>query len=225
MGLKDKLLLSPLYDWFGKRSYSQSGEDIVADIVLGKKKNGVYVEVGAFHPKLFSNTYLFYKRGWSGVCIEPRPEAKEDFLKVRPRDRFVGMGVGVKKDVLEYFEFTDGAANTFSPEQAEINIKESGRRLKRKINIAVMPLADILASNGMDGKEIDIMSVDVEGMDLEVLSSNDWKKYRPHVIICEDLNFDFMKPKSSGVVKYLMELDYELVAKTPYSLVLKEIEN
>lgn len=225
MSLRDRLLLSPVYDWFGKRSYAQSGEDIVADIVLGKKKNGVYVEVGAYHPKLFSNTYLFYKRGWSGVCIEPRPDAKEDFLKVRPRDRFVGMGVGVKKDVLEYFEFTDGAANTFSSEQAEINIKESGRKLKRKINVAVMPLADILASNGMDGKEIDIMSVDVEGMDLEVLRSNDWKKYRPHVIICEDLEFDFMKPKSSGVVKYLIELGYELVAKTPYSLVLKEIEN
>jgi len=62
----------------------------------------------------------------------------------------------------------------------------------------------------------------VEGMDLEVLSSNDWKKYRPRVIICEDLNFDFMKPKASGVVKYLVSLGYELVAKTPYSLVLKE---
>jgi len=59
MGIKDRLLLSPLYDWLGKRSYAQSGEDIVADVLLERKKKGFYVEVGAFHPKLFSNTFLF----------------------------------------------------------------------------------------------------------------------------------------------------------------------
>lgn len=222
MSIKEKLLLSPLYDWFGKRSFAQSGEDIIADILMEKKKKGVYVDVGAFHPKLFSNTYLFYKRGWSGVCIEPRPGAREDFLKVRPRDTFAEMGVGAKRDVLVYFDFNDGAANTFSAVQAEKNIKEAGRKLKRKINVAVMPLADILANNGMEGKEIDLMSVDVEGMDLEVLSSNDWKKYRPSIIICEDLEFDFLKPTHSEVVKYLLDLGYELVAKTPYSLILRE---
>ena len=218
--IREKLLLSPLYDWFGKRSFAQSGEDIIADIELGKKKKGAYIDVGAFHPKLFSNTYLFYKRGWRGVCIEPRPEAKEAFEKVRPGDKFVGMGVGEKKDVLEYFEFADGAANTFSAEQAEKNIKEAKRKLVRKINVAVMPLREILSNSGLADKEIELMSVDVEGMDLEVLQSNDWKKFRPKLIICEDLDFDFRNPKQSGVVKYLMELKYRLVAKTPYSLIL-----
>ena len=92
-----------------------------------------------------------------------------------------------------------------------------------KVSVAVMPLRDILASKGMEGVKIDLMSVDVEGMDLEVLRSNDWKKFRPKLVICEDLEFNFMKPQSSGVVKYLMELGYDLVAKTPYSLILKEL--
>jgi len=219
MGLKEKLLLSPLYDWFGKRSYAQSGEDIIADVLLGKKNKGYYVEVGAFHPKLFSNTYLFYKRGWSGVCVEPRPEVKEEFTKVRPRDRFVSMGVAEKKDVLEYWEFDDAAANTFLPEQAERNIKEAGRKLKRKINAAVMPLKDILATSVPEEVKIDLLSVDVEGMDLEVLRSNDWKKYRPKVVIGEDLEFDFLNPKKSEVVKYLLGLGYRLAGVTPYSLV------
>lgn len=225
MSLRDKLLLSPLYDWFGKRSYAQSGEDIIADVELGKKKKGRYIDVGAFHPKLFSNTYLFYKRGWSGVCIEPRPEARAEFEKVRSRDKFVGLGVGAKKAVLEYFEFREGAANTFSKVQAEKNIKEAGRRLKRKINVAVMPLRDILANCLLEGVAIDLMSVDVEGMDEEVLRSNDWEKFRPKLIICEDLEFNFDKPQSSGVVKYLLGLDYRLVAKTPYSLILKDFKD
>ncbi len=219
------MFLSPLYDWFGKRSFAQSGEDIIADVELGKKRKGIYIDVGAFHPKLFSNTYMFYKRGWSGICIEPRPEAKEDFSSVRNRDVFVSMGVGAKKDVLEYFEFNDGAANTFSQETADKNIKEAGRKLIRKVNIAVMPLRDILAGNKMEGKIIDLMSVDVEGMDLEVLQSNDWEKFRPKIIICEDLEFDFDKPQKSEVVKYLMGLGYRLVAKTPYSLVMKVRES
>lgn len=222
MTLRERLLLSPVYDWMGKRSFAQSGEDIIADLELGKIKKGLYIDVGAFHPKLFSNTYLFYKRGWSGLCIEPRPEAREWFLKVRSRDMFVGLGVGGEKNVLEYFMFNDSAANTFLPKQAEKNIKEAKRKLLRKINVAVMPLKDILSANGMEGKIIDLMSVDVEGMDLEVLASNDWNKFRPKLIICEDLGFDFMKPKTSEVVKFLMELGYRLVAKTPYSLILKD---
>lgn len=214
------MLLSPLYDWFGKRSFAQSGEDIIADIALEKKRKGIYVEVGAFHPKLFSNTYLFYKRGWRGVCIEPRPEARELFEKARSQDIFVGMGVGEKKDVLQYWQFADAAANTFSEEQAEKNIKEAGRKLLGKINVMVMPLRDILAVSKVE--TVDLLSVDVEGMDLEVLKSNDWEKYRPKVVICEDLEFDFQKPKNSKVVKYLMDQGYELIGKTPYSLILRD---
>jgi FkbM family methyltransferase len=213
-------MLSRLYDWFGKRSFAQSGEDIIADVAMGKKRRGTYVEVGAFHPKLFSNTYLFYKRGWRGVCIEPRPEAEELFDKARRKDIFVGMGVGEKKDVLEYWEFKDAATNTFSKVQAEKNIKEAGRRLKKKINVTVMPLRDILAICKVE--TVDLLSVDVEGMDLEVLKSNDWEKYRPKVVICEDLEFKPLEPKTSGVVKYLLDLGYELVGVTPYSLILKD---
>lgn len=224
MSLRERLLLTPFYDWFGKRSYAQSGEDIIVDIELSKKNKGVYVDVGAFHPKQFSNTYLFYKRGWSGVVIEPRSEAKEAFEKVRPRDRFVGMGVAKKKDVLEYFEFADKATNTFSAKQAEINIKEAGRKQVGMTNVVVMPLRDILASNGLEGVEIDLMSVDVEGMDLEVLQSNDWNKFKPRVLIVEDLEFDLENPKASPVVKYLLGLGYKLVAKTTYSLILKDIK-
>ena len=213
--------MSPLYDWFGKRSYAQSGEDIIADLEMDKKERGAYIDVGAFHPKLFSNTYLFYKRGWSGVCIEPRPGAEEDFRKIRPRDRFVNMGVAEKKDVLEYMIFEDSATNTFSKKQADKNIKEAGRKFLKKVNIVVMPLKDILASEEV-GEKIDLMSVDVEGMDLSVLKSNDWKKYRPKVIICEDLEFDFEKPKGSEVVKFLSGQGYRVVDRTPFSLIFKE---
>jgi len=238
MDLKQKLMMTPLYDWLGKRSYAQSGEDIVVDIELGKKKKGFYVDIGAYHPKMFSNTYLFYKKGWSGLCVDPNPKMEELFRKARPRDKFLNLGVGVREDVREYFEFEDGAANTFSAEQAKKNQEEAGRKLKGKRMVAVLPLKTIFDKYLPKGQKIDLLSVDVEGMDLEVLRSNDWKKYRPEIIIAEDLEFDFDRyvngvrlPRSQarprndggvGIVKFLGERGYKLKDKTPYSLIFSK---
>ena len=86
--IRDLLYLSPLYDWLGKRSYAQSGEDLIVWGELAERvprchsatvsqDKGFYVDVGAYHPKLFSNTYLFYKKGWRGICVDPNPKMKE----------------------------------------------------------------------------------------------------------------------------------------------------
>lgn len=214
-------MATPLYDWLGKRSFSQSGEDLIAWGELGNKKKGFYLDVGAYHPKLFSNTYLFYKKGWRGICIEPNPEMKPLFRLSRPRDVFLNVGAGEGKN-LTYFQFEDGAANTFSGEQAKKNIVEAGRRLKGKTKIPVLSLKAILDKNLPKGQKIDLLSVDVEGMDEEVLKSNDWKKYRPEMIMAEDLEFDFAWPKKSKVVNFLQGVGYKLVAKTPYSLIFRK---
>ncbi len=243
MKWKEWLMATPIYDILGKRSYAQSGEDLIAAIELAdfrlqmsdhKNNAGFYVDVGAYHPKLFSNTYLFYKKGWRGICVEPNPEMARLHRLVRSRDVFVNSGVG-RKDLrsqmsdlsLEYFMFEDGAANTFSEEQAERNQKEAGRKLVRKKQIKIKTLKEILDEYVPRGQEIDLLSVDVEGMDEGVLRSSDWKKYRPKVVICEDLGFDwsyFAKATKDrhGVVGFLEDQGYRLVAKTPYSLIFRE---
>ena len=269
-------MATSLYDWLGKRTYAQSGEDVIAGGELKElkesrtqeikvpagpgladwgplrpgprgSKTGFYVDVGAYHPKLFSNTYLFYKKGWRGICIEPNPRMKKLFLIARPRDVFVSVGVGENQElknsrnqgiktkrVLEYFEFEDGAVNTFSAEQARKNQEEAGRKLIGKRRIPVLPLKTILDRYLPKGQKIDLLSVDAEGMDLEVLRSNDWKKYRPEMIIAEDLTdrarpyrgFNPSRPGpagggSGGVVRFLDSVGYRLVAKTPYSVIFR----
>jgi FkbM family methyltransferase len=219
--IKSRICLSPLYDLFGKRSYAQSGEDLIAWGELGGRKRGYYIDVGAYHPKVFSNTYLFYKKGWRGICIDPNPKMEELFRKARPGDEFLNMGVGESKKVREYFEFEDGASNTFSPEQAKKNQEEAGRKPVGTRMVAIMPLKMIFEKYLPKGRKIDLLSVDAEGMDQEVLKSNDWKKYRPEMIVCEDLEFDYKNWKKSGVTGYLDSLGYDLIAKTPYSLIFK----
>ncbi len=243
--------LTPIYDLLGKRSYAQSGEDVVVDAILNRQKRGFYVDVGAYHPKVFSNTYLFYKRGWKGVCVEPNPGAKILFEIVRLRDRFVGCGVGEKtqklknsktqNNVMEYYVFGEGATNTFSKKQRNENIRSSRRLLEVK-KIPVKTLKEILDENVPKGQKIDLMSVDVEGMDLEVLKSNDWKKYRPKVVIAEDMTGVIAKREmlwrsrkgmdchgsstklamtNDSVVGYLVGKGYRLVGMTGYSMIFR----
>ena len=45
--------------------YSQNGEDLILNRLFENKEKGFFIDVGAHHPIRFSNTYLFYKKGWS----------------------------------------------------------------------------------------------------------------------------------------------------------------
>jgi hypothetical protein len=65
-----------LYDTYVKsiftNSYAQFREDTILDRFF-KKSTGFYIDIGANHPDRFSNTKKFYKKGWSGINIEPNP--------------------------------------------------------------------------------------------------------------------------------------------------------
>jgi FkbM family methyltransferase len=237
MDWKSWLKLTPVYDLFGKRSYSQSGEDVVVDGILNKRKNGFYVDIGAFHPKVFSNTYLFYKRGWRGVCVEPNPEAKWKFKMVRPGDVFVNVGViprtqetlpagrqvknsRTQNDELTYFVFDEGATNTFSAEVTEEN-KKVGRKLIKIIRIPVMEINRLLKKHVPRNQKIDLLSIDVEGMDEAILKSIDWKKWKPEVVVCEEIRTQISDVRSQ-MEKFFGEKGYEMVGKTGYSVIYRK---
>ena len=97
---------------YAQTYYSQFGEDIIISKLL-KKSKGVYVDVGAHHPKRYSNTYLLYKRGWRGVNIDANPHTIKLFTTARPRDTNVCVGVGASEGELSYYAFSDPAVNTF----------------------------------------------------------------------------------------------------------------
>ena len=75
-------------------SYSQFGEDLLLTHLLGyKKANGFYIDVGCFKPIQFSNTFIFFQRGWSGIATDANPAFEPLWKKVRPRDKFINSGV------------------------------------------------------------------------------------------------------------------------------------
>jgi len=193
-------------------SYSQKGEDLIIEKLLGKKKKGFYVDVGANHPTACSNTYRFYKKGWSGINIEPNHVNIMKFRRMREKDINLGIGISQKKGKMIFYEFEETALSTFSKEEAKKNSK-AGKKLKRKINVRVEKLSTVLKEYAKE-KEIDFLSVDTEGFDMEVLKSNDWNKFKPTIICLETAGRGYTKDYAQEFLSYLSKYDYKIAART-----------
>jgi len=160
--------------------FSQTGEDILINGLVQNKSNGFYVDVGAYDPIRFSNTYGFHIKGWTGINIDANPESIKKFNKARPNDTNINVGISDVPDTLVYYKFKEGAFNTFSRKLAD-----SYESLYTMQPIKVERLDLLLDKYLPKGQHIDLMNVDTEGFDLKVLKSNNWKKYRPRVIAVE----------------------------------------
>jgi len=175
-------------------SYSQNYEDLIINKIINKTK-GVYLEIGGYHPTRLSNTYFFYKKGWRGTVVEPNPEVKKLFKKVRPEDKFINSGISDKYGIMNYYNFMIPAINTFSKIEASNSIKR-GHKLEKVIKIKTIKINELV-----DG-EIDLLSLDTEGFDKKILNSWPWHKIKPKIICVE-----------SNVIKMLEKKGYKVVTK------------
>lgn len=198
-------------------SYSQFGEDAIVQTLL-KQPKGVYVDVGAYHPVLYSNTYGLYRRGWSGVVIDPNGVFRSLYSIFRHRDIFVEAAIGERSESREYYKFDDASYNTFDQVTAEKWQRDRGVRLLETCQISIKSLGEILNSCGI--RHIDYMNIDVEGMDAQVLQSHDWT-IRPTVISVEDSDFDSDSPRLSEVYALLKQQEYQLIGYAQQTLVFK----
>lgn len=195
-------------------SYSQFGEDALARSFL-RASRGTYVDVGAYHPVLYSNTYAFYRRGWSGLVIEPDASKRALFSIMRSRDRFVASGIGTEAASAPYYGYEDGAYNTFDPVRVEELARTKGMHPSSTTALPIEPLGTLLKTHGISS--IDLLSIDVEGMDLMVLESHDWS-IRPKLIIVEAHGFDPAEPESHPIYGCITEHGYRLCGLAGVSL-------
>jgi FkbM family methyltransferase len=205
------------------KSYSQEGEDMVLrSFYEGKKKyKGYYVDIGAHHPYRFSNTLFFYQKGWRGINIEPTPGAIKAFNIFRHKDINLNIGISNRRDKLTFYCFNEPALNGFSKELSEERNNTSEKyKIIKEVEVETYPLAEILDKYLPARQKVDFLTIDVEGLDLMVLKSNNWNKYKPAYILVED-KIDFTNLSNSEVYKYLEEQGYQLVAKTLRTLFFK----
>ena len=209
-----KNLYDQFFDSYAQKSYSQEGEDIILKRFFEKKEVGFYVDVGAHHPKRFSNTYLLYKKGWSGINIDAMPNSMKRFDRTRSRDINIEKAISEKKQSLKYYAFNESALNGFSKELSEQRNGKSGYFLKFTCDLETSTLEEVLDNNLSENQEIDFLSIDVEGLDFEVLKSNNFEKYRAKLILIELFGAGFSSIEGNEVFIYLEKIDYSIYAKT-----------
>lgn len=212
--IQAKDIISNIIDVYHLKSYSQEGEDMILRRIFEKQNTGFYVDVGANHPRRFSNTYFFYRKGWSGINIDATPGSMKKFNYYRSRDINVEAAIAKEKKEMTFYLFDDPALNTFDKNLAQI-VKDSEKfKLVDQKKLVTQKISDILDAHLPENQLIDFMSIDIEGLDMETLESNNWQKYIPKFILIEQKNFNIEQINSNKIYQILKNQGYSLFAKT-----------
>lgn len=211
--------------------YAQAGEDLLISQCLGDLGilQPTYLDVGANNPEFISNTYFFYLRGSRGVCIEPNPMLAAKIKKVRPRDTVLNIGIGFSEeseaDFYVFSGYADGLS-TFSKEDAErwqkVGVKGLGAmRYDKVIKLPLRRINDIIAEHFTAAP--DLLSIDVEGLDLQILNTLDFDTYRPSVICVETLSYDehLVGYKRNDIIEFLLSRGYKVYADTHINTIFR----
>ena len=191
-------------------SYAQNREDVLLDRLFPKAHKGFYVDIGASDPVDMSVTKHFYDLGWSGVNVEPVTPSFEHIAQARSRDVNLNVGVSDEPGTLTLFECPPplGSASTFSASQADWH-RETGLSFVER-DVPVITLAQ-LCEEHVD-RTIDFLSVDVEGLERQVLAGGDWERWRPRVVLVEATQPRTTIPTHEEWEPILLEANYLFAA-------------
>ncbi|MHB8621938.1 MAG: FkbM family methyltransferase [Sulfuricaulis sp.] len=197
-------------------SYSQSGEDLIIEQIftaLGRTRI-TYLDLGANHPTRFSNTYLLYHNGNSGVCVEPDPTVQPLFSRWRGRDILLTCGVGLEEGEADFYVMTTNTLSTFSKAEAERYQSYGRQKIAKVIKLPLKPVSAILQQHF--SKCPNLVSLDIESMDFQILQSMDLNKWRPEVFCIETLTYteDKTERKLGEIIEYMRDKDYLVYGDT-----------
>ncbi len=204
-----------------KKSYSQYAEDLIIQSYLnGKLKNGRYVDVGCHHPRRGSNTYGLYKKGWSGILIDLEKTKVLANQLLRRRDKVIFAAVSDVEEWIEIFSDKYFSTNTTIKMNSDLTNMQSIGRIKTQT------LTNLLNEQNFQ-KRFELLSIDVEGVDLQVLRGLDLRRYQPQVICIENWNSKdgISAIMSSEIHKHLINQDYELIAFSGLSTIYQRLSD
>src|SRR6266496_4686778 len=167
-----------------RSSYSQAGEDVILRFLFNDFGKTVisYLELGTNQPKADNNTFLFYRKGGHGVCVEADSSLIPKIKKARPNDKIINAGVSVTADKeADFYIFDIPGINTFNKEEAEQRSSSGNHKIVKVVKVPLIHINDLIKNN-FDSYP-DLLSIDIEGLDLAVLKSFDFDRF-PIPVIC-----------------------------------------
>ncbi len=197
--------------------FSQFGEDIILDELLKPEKDdGFYVDVGCYHPRKFSNTYMLYRRGWHGINIDMEEDKIRLFEFLRPRDTNILSAVSDKEETVTLYRYSKYSLESTIDENIAARVVHD--EYDRKI-VKTKTLTQILYNSPYREKQIDLLTIDIEGFDFRVLKSINFDVYMPKIIVIEDHHKNIIEILETATYLFLQSKGYVLRSWTFYSLI------
>ena len=189
-----------------QKHYAQFAEDVSVSRLFPDGFVGFFVDVGCFHPKKHSNTWKLYKDGWRGINVDIDSIKIEAFRLVRPEDISIACAVSTAEGEVEYW------SNGFYSLTVSLDDEYvEGKDGYVKKSVEAKRLSTIIDETKYRDRQIDFLSVDAEGHDLQVLQSLDFEQYDPRLIAVEIHEAGFRRVVETDLYKFLEEKGYSLV--------------
>jgi FkbM family methyltransferase len=194
-------------------TFSLEGTDLILSSLLRQVEKGNYLDIGANHPINISNTYLFYQRGWRGVAVDGHDKFLNLWKQFRPDDRFCEAVVSDSAKRVDFRIFPDDTMGSINKETSDrYEARFSKANIKTRV-VTTTTIFDVWREYGSG--EVHLLSIDIEGEELNALRGANLKSFRPGVIAAEIKNVSLYAPLADPLVSFLTDAGYRLVAKTP----------
>lgn len=208
LGKPKRLFLAYLTKYLSKRSsYAQLEDDKIAINILKTRlinRPFFYIDVGANHPTRLSNTYLMYREGGCGITIDPNHELMWLHRLIRPRDIQLTLGCGKKNELLKFYSSKTPVLSSFSKSQVN-NVHITSY-------LPVFTLDKICEPFRIT--DIDFLSIDVEGLDLEVLEGANKVLYKTYLVCVEANSIE----NEIAIISHMRSKNFELKLKNKWNL-------
>lgn len=200
-----------------QKSYSQSGEDMILNFIFKALKinQPTYLDIGAYDPYETSNTAIFYEKGSRGINIEPNFDRYKKIASKRKGDINLNVGISDKEGSANFYTVSSEKMSTLVKPKVEGLIDSHKMAIKNVKKIKITTINKIIEKY-CKGVFPDLLSLDIEGMDLAVLRSINWKKYSPLVICAETASYSTNgnEKKDTKLISYLENKGYLVYADT-----------
>ena len=201
-------------------SFSNDGEDFVLLKYLSKIEKGTYIDIGSHMPVRGSNTFLFYLHGWDGICIDPLPNLKNKYRFIRGRDKFINAGaVGLnssnKADLNFNYYKSHSDNSTFDPKRVKRLRDTFGREPSYTIPVQKISVLEIISSNSdFFNKNIHLLSLDIEGFEIEILDDFFSNNLYPWAVCVEEIGQTVETLHNGDIHKLMKDNGYILGSRT-----------
>ena len=193
-----------------RTQYSQWGEDQFINQFFKDKIDGIYLDIGCFHPVMYSNTCLLHRKGWRGINIDINPTSIDLFNILRPKDTNLCTTINETKETFEiYYDDPFSPVNTLDKQFYE-NLENKNNKNTKKLFVESKSMQEILNISKID-KSIDFINLDVEGMDYKILKNINLNQLKPKLVSIETHNVDGLKSKDcESIVKLMKESSFSI---------------